>query len=328
MTNDHTHPVWELCDAGKRLYSQALLDDGLARVESDVDTLAPCLIEYALLVPDDDEPGMLHPAMPRIALHRHLRELENTIASQHRHIGELADSFSPFLRLSTSRLGDSVILLEGKRRIDEAIDAAMRTSTGEMLTMQPQSRRTQQDSATGIARMSEFLARGSRIRTIYTHPTRDDPVIHDLQDHFRAGGKVEVRTVDEVIDRIIIVGNEVAFVPGNPERTSALEVRHPALIALLRSAFDRLWRYGRPYYDPLEAAREKVSDIQLRIARLMVFEGMQDKEIAAHVGVTVRTVAKHFAALADALGTTNRGQMGYMLARAGLLESAADDARR
>ncbi|NGN66615.1 helix-turn-helix transcriptional regulator [Streptomyces sp. A7024] len=327
MTTDHRHPVWELCEAGKRLYSQALLDDGLARDESDVDALAPCLLEYALLVPDEDEPGTLRPAMPRIALHRHLRDLENSIAVQHRHIGELADSFSPFLRMATSRLGDSVILLEGKRRIDESIDAAMRTGSGEMLTMQPQSRRTQQDSATGIARMSDFLTRGSRIRTIYTHPTRDDPVIHDLQDHFRAGGRVEVRTVDEVIDRIIIVGTEVAFVPGNPERTSALEIRHPALIMLLRSAFDRLWRYGRPYYDPLETAHEKVSDIQLRIARLMVFEGLQDKDIAAHVGVTVRTVAKHFAALADALGTTNRGQMGYMLAKAGLLDPVDEPER-
>ncbi len=65
------------------------------------------------------------------------------------------------------------------------------------------------------------------------------------------GDAVEARTLDEVIDHLILFDRTVAFIPANTDRTMALELRHPALIAYLVTVFERLWRLAHPPDRPL-----------------------------------------------------------------------------
>lgn len=60
------------------------------------------------------------------------------------------------------------------------------------------------------------------------------------------GDSVEARTLDEVIDRLILFDRKVAFIPANADRTMALELRHPGLVHYLVTVFERLWRLAIP----------------------------------------------------------------------------------
>lgn len=65
MNKTHPHAVTELCEAGSRLYADALRAGRIAR--ADVEP-APCLMELALLHPDPDDPSWLRPLSPAVAL--------------------------------------------------------------------------------------------------------------------------------------------------------------------------------------------------------------------------------------------------------------------
>lgn len=75
--------------------------------------------------------------------------------------------------------------------------------------------------------------------------------------HFeQLAGDVQVRTLDEVTERLIMLDRTVAFIPANQDRTVALELRHPALIAYLATTFERLWRLATPMF-PQAAVEER-----------------------------------------------------------------------
>lgn len=80
----HSHGITELCDAGARLYASALRLGRIARAEVEP---APCLMEFALLHPDPDDPDWLRPVPPTIALAQHLHPIEREILERRRRLG-------------------------------------------------------------------------------------------------------------------------------------------------------------------------------------------------------------------------------------------------
>lgn len=310
----------DLCGEGNRLYATALRTGRVAREEAEA---APCLMEFALLHPDPDDPEWLRPVPPSVALARRLHPLEREISERRRTSVELAEAFEPFLALSAqdSTPTHSMTVLEGLDRINAALDLATSQCQSEMLTVQPMGgRRSEQRLIEGLERDKPLIDRGVRIRTLYQHTARYNPERMAYVDQF-ANGKVEYRTIDELVERLIICDGSVAFIPIRDDRQVALELRHPGLVAYLTKVFEFMWNRAVPLHAgaPYETAPDGITDIQHSIAKLLI-EGYVDEAIARRLGMNVRTCRAHIAKLAQVLGSGSRAQLGFLIAQSGILK--------
>ncbi|CAL9480480.1 hypothetical protein SUDANB58_03046 [Streptomyces sp. enrichment culture] len=317
----HPHPITELCEAGRRLYSNALRAGRIARTELGP---APCLMEFALLHPDPDDADWLRPVPPSVALAQRLSPLEREISERRRTSIELAEAFEPFLSLSAQGTAPthSITVLEGLDRINTALDLATDQCQNEMLTVQPSARHPEHRVIEGLERDRTLIERGVRIRTLYQHTARYKPDRLAYVDRF-ASGKVEYRTIDELVERLVVCDETVAFIPIREDRQVALEIRHPGLVRYLVKVFEFMWSRAVPLSagTPYETARDGITDIQHSIAKLLV-EGHVDEAIARRLGMNVRTCRAHIAKLAQALGSGSRAQLGYLIAQSGILEQS------
>ncbi|MEV6168108.1 helix-turn-helix transcriptional regulator [Streptomyces sp. NPDC051954] len=318
----HPHSVTEWCEAGSRLYAAALRTGRIARTDVE---FAPCLVEFALLHPDPDDPNWLRPVPPVIALSRQLNPLEHEIAERRRLAIELSTIFQPFMALSTQVVAnsDSITVLEGGERINAALNMAAAQCQAEMLTVQPSDRMSERSLERGLERDKPLIERGVRIRTLYQHTARYNP--EQLAYAARlSDGKAEYRTIDELVERLIICDETVAFIPARDDQQVALELRHPGLIRYLIKLFEYLWDRSVPLSagTPYEA-QDGITDIQHSIAKLLV-EGHVDEAIARRLGMNVRTCRAHIAKLATALGSGSRAQLGYLIAQSGMLDKATE----
>ncbi|MFK0158249.1 helix-turn-helix transcriptional regulator [Streptomyces sp. NPDC090499] len=315
----HPHAVTELCEDGGRLYANALRTGRIAR--ADVER-APCLMEFALLHPDPDDANWLRPVPPAVALAQRLNPIEREITDRRRLSIDLADAFEPFMALSaqTAESTDSITVLEGLDRINAALDLATAQCRNEMLTVQPSHRHPERRLIEALERDKPLIERGVRIRTLYQHTARYSPERLAWVDQF-SDGKAEYRTIDELVERLIICDETVAFIPTRDDRQVALELRHSGLVRYLIKVFEFMWNRAVPLSAgaPYETAPDGITDIQHSIAKLLV-EGHVDEAIARRLGMNVRTCRAHIAKLAQALGSGSRAQLGYLIAQSGLLD--------
>lgn len=321
MSVEHTpHGVEQLCDSGSALYVRAL-HEGRVRCE-DVEE-APCLIDFGLLQADIGDVQWLRPTAPAVALPRLLRTIEDHIADQRRREDHLTAAFEPLMALASRMTADSddpaITVLDGLERISTAIDQAMSDTTEEFLAVQPGGTRPPETLAGAFARDQDLLSRGCRMRTLYQHTTRHSlPVLAYFE---RLEGDAEARTLDEVTERLFVFDRTVAFIPASKDRSIALELRHPAVVDYLATTFDRLWRLATPMWPQSVPQRTEsgVTARQRAIAALLV-EGLTDSEIAARLGMNVRTARVHIAKLAATVGSRSRAQLGYLIGQSGLLD--------
>ncbi|MER6525567.1 helix-turn-helix transcriptional regulator [Streptomyces sp. NPDC001508] len=315
----HPHAVTELCEDGGRIYATALRTGRVAR--TDVET-APCLLEFGLLHPDPDDPDQLRPISPAVALAQRLSPIEREITERRRLTIELAGAFEPFMTLSTQATtsSDSITLLEGSERINAALNLATEQCRTEVLTVQPSDRISERSVLKGLERDRPLIERGVRIRTLYQHTARHNPEKLAYAAHL-ADGKAEYRTIDELVERLIICDDTVAFIPIRDDQQVALELRQPGLVRYLVKVFEFMWSRAVPLGTdgPYEPAPDGITDIQHSIAKLLV-EGHVDEAIARRLGMNVRTCRAHIAKLAQALGSGSRAQLGYLIARSGILD--------
>ncbi|MER5384005.1 helix-turn-helix transcriptional regulator [Streptomyces sp. NBC_00647] len=315
----HPHAVTELCGEGGRLYAIALRTGRIAR--ADVES-APCLMEFALLHPDPDDANWLRPVPPSAALAQRLNAIEREITERRRMSIELADAFEPFMTLSAQAAATthSITVLEGNDRINAALDLATAQCQTEMLTVQPSGPRPERNLIQGLERDRPLIERGVRIRTLYQHTARYSPEKLAYVDQL-SNGKVEHRTIDELVERLIICDETVAFIPTRDDQKVALELRHPGLVRYLIKVFEFMWGRSVPLSAgaPYETAPDGITDIQHSIAKLLV-EGHVDEAIARRLGMNVRTCRAHIAKLASALGSGSRAQLGFLIAQSGLLD--------
>ncbi|MFF8591876.1 helix-turn-helix transcriptional regulator [Streptomyces sp. NPDC015220] len=314
----HPHALTELCEAGGRLYANALRTGRIARTDAEV---APCLMEFALLHPDPDDANWLRPVPPSVALAQRLNPIEREITQRRLLSTELAEAFEPFMALSAQVTASthSITVLEGLDRINAALDLATAQCQKEVLTVQPSARHPERRLIEGLERDRPLIERGVRIRTLYQHTARYSPerlaYVNQLAD-----GKAEYRTIDELVERLIICDETVAFIPVRDDRQVALELRHSGLVRYLVKVFEFMWDRAVPLSAgaPYETAPDGITEIQHSIAKLLV-EGHVDEAIARRLGMNVRTCRAHIAKLASALGSGSRAQLGYLIAQSGIL---------
>ncbi|MFF7472633.1 helix-turn-helix transcriptional regulator [Streptomyces sp. NPDC008092] len=321
----HTeHGIEDLCDAGTKLYERALRDGRLS-AEDAAET--PCLVDLGLLHPALDDTGRLEPVAPDIALNRLLRAARARVTEEWRLEQRLVEFFEPLMNVQgppgTTTDSPALRLLSGTRRINQAIGEAMAEARQEILCVQPHAgligERGDQALPAAYSRDQAFLDRGGRFRTLYQNTLRHVPNVFTYAEALK--GDSTARGLDEVPDRLVVMDRSVAFLPANDDGTLALEVRHPALVDYLVTAFDRLWRLATPMF-PKAELRPTVNGItprQQAIAALLV-EGHTDAVIADRLGMNIRTARVHIAKLAGTLGSESRAQLGYLIARSGILD--------
>ncbi|MFJ1694528.1 helix-turn-helix transcriptional regulator [Streptomyces sp. NPDC088252] len=319
----HPHAITELCDAGKHLYASALRSGRIAR--SEVDS-APCLMDFTLLHPDPDDSDWLRPVPPSAALAQRLHPIEREIQERRRHSVELAEAFEPFMDISAQdpTTTHAITVLEGVNRINAALDLATAECRTEVLTVQPGGGRSEDRLSEALERGLSVVDRGVSIRTLYQHTARHSPGTLAYAERL-AEGKVEIRTLEELIERLIIFDRTVAFIPAQDDRQVALELRHPGLVEYLVKVFEQLWTRAQPLLEEIkyEQAPKGISGVQRSIAQLLV-EGNVDDSIARRLGMNVRTCRAHIAKLNAALGSGSRTQLGYLIAQSGILDHDTD----
>ncbi|WP_329300842.1 helix-turn-helix transcriptional regulator [Streptomyces sp. NBC_00659] len=315
----HPHAVTTLCDEGTRLYASALHSGRITRVE--VET-APCLLEFALLHPDPDDEKWLRPVPPSVALAQRLQPLEREIQERRRLAIELTDSFDPFIAISTQSTASihAITVLEGFDRINAALNSATAECQTEMLTIQPGGGRPADALMQALERDRPLTDRGVRIRTLYQHTARHSQGTLAYVERI-SGGRIQVRTLEELIERLIIFDRTVAFIPASDDRRVALELRHPGLVMYLSKVFEQLWQRAVPLTEnvPNDVGPNGITGVQRSIAKLLI-EGHVDEAIARRLGMNVRTCRAHIAKLASALGSGSRAQLGFLIAQSGLLD--------
>jgi DNA-binding CsgD family transcriptional regulator len=323
-TEEHPHGADRLCDAGDRVYSRAVRRGRVQRRDAEP---VPCLLELALLHPDPDDMDWLVPTSPQEVMTRLLRGVYDEVSASQRRVGSAVAAFEwyaglgPQLPLASGVEGTAIRVLDGDSRIQGALDEATQACTSQVLTVQPGGIRPEHELTEGLHRAMELRGRGVRMRDLYTHVARHGQGLLNYLELM--GDSVEARTLDEVIDRLILFDRTVAFVPANADRTMALELRHPALVNYLVTVFERLWRLAIPLTAPLpDTGIEGISHREQSIAALLA-EGHQDAVIAERLGISVRTCRAHIARLSETLGAASRTQLGVRIAQVGLDRSRA-----
>ncbi|MGX2996218.1 LuxR C-terminal-related transcriptional regulator [Streptomyces sp. JNUCC 64] len=325
MTEAHAHGVDRLCEEGERVYRQAL-DAG--RVGRAAVGGAPCLLELGLLHPDPDDTEWLVPESPGGVLARLSRSLRDELAQGQARAAAMArlaeryaclapEGFAGITGAGAAPGVPGLRVLESKPRIREAIAEASDGCAVEHLAVQPGGVRRENVLKDALPLALDMAARGVRMRTLYTHSARHGQGLYEYVE--RVGGAAEVRTLDEVPERMLIFDRKVAFVPATEDRTVALELRHPGLVEFLAIVFERFWRLAHPLVEPLpvRAGVEGITRREWAIAALLA-EGHTDAEIATRLGINVRTARHHIRKLAEELGAASRAQLGVRIAQAGL----------
>ncbi|CAL9480429.1 hypothetical protein SUDANB58_03045 [Streptomyces sp. enrichment culture] len=319
-TDEHPHGADRLCEAGDRVYSRAVRRGRVPRRDAEP---VPCLLDLALLHPDPDDMDWLVPTSPQEVMTRLLREVHDEVSAGQRRVGSAVAAVERYASLGrrahpvpAAAEGAAIRVLDGLARIRSAMDEASQACTTEVLTVQPGGIRREDELAEGLDRALSLRGRGVRMRNLYTHVARHGQGLLTYLELM--GDVVEARTLDEVTDRLILFDRTVAFVPANADRTMALELRHPALVAYLATVFERLWRLAVPLSAPLpDTGIEGISHRERSIAALLA-EGHQDAVIAERLGISVRTCRAHIARLSETLGAASRTQLGVRIAQAGL----------
>lgn len=212
--------------------------------------------------------------------------------------------------------GGGITYVHGIAEISKSVNAEVTRASTEVITAQPGGGRNPETLESVIKLTRDVLARGVRMRTIYQHSSRfDEPTKEYVRRITEAGA--QIRTLDEFFDRLIIVDKRIAFIPSVRDRTSALRVTEPGLVHFLIDLFDRNWLRAAPYsFVPTHAAsavRDVGPSIRTAIVKMLV-DGMQDKTIAKRLGISLRTIQGHVAAIRAEYNASNRTQLGYLLA--------------
>ncbi|GAA2115610.1 helix-turn-helix transcriptional regulator [Streptomyces synnematoformans] len=319
----HPHHSTGLCAPGRKLYASALRS---GRISQEATATAPCLLDLNLLRPEPGDTPWLVPAPPTQALAELVEPLERELGEYRLFAATIADTVEQLTTVGPDDpTATAFTVWQGKDRIDAALARAVEDCAQEFLAIQPAGGRTNWTPAmmrTSTRRVRQMSERGVLQRTLYNHTYRHHPAMLAYLDELSGTG-LEVRTLEETSERLLIIDRQVAFIPAQPDRETAMEIRHPGLVWFLLAVFERFWELGVPWEHrlPDHDAPEGITSVQRSIARLLV-EGHLDEAIARRLGMNVRTCRAHIAKLSTALGSDSRTQLGYLISRSGLLDES------
>ncbi|WP_030715466.1 LuxR C-terminal-related transcriptional regulator [Streptomyces sp. NRRL F-2580] len=272
--------------------------------------------ELTPVTPDVAAASLVGPA------ERHIRDLQQAVTDVRAKLLSLTPLYFEGRRLR-NRL-EAFDVITDVSRIQAMLDHLSQNCKSELLTVQPGGARPADLLAQARDSALSTLSRGVRIRTIYQHTARNDlPTRSYVREVSEQGA--EIRTADEVIDRLIIYDREVVFLPERTHGDSApgaAIVREPTLVAFLCSVFEYLWDGASPYVVDSQRSPASSDELKWSIIRLMT-KGYKDEMVARRLGMSVRTCRRHIAEITEELEATSRFQAGYNAARQEMLSGGA-----
>ncbi|MEU6800649.1 helix-turn-helix transcriptional regulator [Streptomyces neyagawaensis] len=316
----------EVCGAGLEFYRTALLEGRAPAAQA-----PDCVREFGLVAAAVDDAGALVPVPPSVATAALAHPLERLILEQRQALASVRASMSQaesVYRTARRDENESSQRLTPAPVITAALDEAIEATRHELLTAHPGGRRPEEVLVKALPRTLTAHGKGVKQRTLYQHTIRaHGPTLDYIKQVTELG--VEVRTVDEVFDRMIICDRAVAFIPdmGKDHGTHALKVTDPGVVHFLVSAFEYAWERAKPVVYEHDQQRPALltDETRLHVLRLMV-DGYTDAAIASRLGISTRTVASHLKKVGDLLGSNSRAQLAYLTAKSGLLDDAASSA--
>lgn len=314
-TTAHAHEGRSLCDTAVRIYTEAL---SAGRIPRTAIQPAPCLTELALVHPDPQDDAWVRPVPPSAALAHLLQPVVREIHERVSLSAALVDSLAPLAGVASTDPNLAITVLEGMPLIDATIQNATESATEEIRTLQPGSTRPPDHLERALSRARLTLERGTPLRHIYQHPIRYNQTFKAYLNQMPPG-LIQIRTLEQTVERLLVFDRTVAFIPANAARDVALEIRHPALVRYLIQMYEVLWAQATPLSDPVPAApaSTSVTAVQLSVARLLV-EGHTDQVVAGKLGISVRTCRAHVSRLMHTLNATSRTQLGALLVGSGI----------
>ena len=322
------------------VYLRALVDgefrwDGAAAVTGmDKDEIAQCrdeLLVNRLLQLDTADGDRLLPVNPEVAAARMAEPMEETI----RVYREAVDtSRERLLQLMPAYLGRTVSghvpggleIITDAAEVQLMVNQAAAKCSREMMTVQPGGYR---DPAVLEAALPQDLAavhRGVRFRVLYQHTSRTQLSMRSYVAAIVEAG-AQVRTADQLAERMFIFDREVAFIPkrSQPDQApGAVVVREPVLISFLCALFDQFWVSAVPFITDGPGYQNVSDDLRRSILDLLA-QGLKDEVVARRLGMSVRTCRRHIASLMQELGAESRFEAGVRAAQFGLLTREAEE---
>ncbi|HEX6346553.1 LuxR C-terminal-related transcriptional regulator [Umezawaea sp.] len=314
----------EVCDEAVATYEGAVANsdvgDCLALAE-----VPMCLRRLGLVVPSAQAADRVRAVPPSVAAAHHLAPLERAISRRRTELSAVTETFElieqAYHRGRAAHLPD-LVHLRGQADVEAALRRSLDECQAELITAHPGKGRSAEVLAEVLERDLPVLRRGVHKRVIYQHTIRTHgPTLEYIDSIVREGA--EARTLSELFDRLIVFDRKTAYVasPSGGEH-ELVEIHQPSLVQYLIRSFELAWSRAIPV--PATAGyRYSVSvtsDIQLSIMRMLV-NGLTDDKIARELGMGRRTVAEHVRRLSQRFGSSGRAQLGYAIARSGLLDT-------
>lgn len=211
---------------------------------ADLDS-APCLLEMVLVQPDPADDAWLRPVPPSAALAHLLQPITREIDERIRLTSALSGALAPLMAVADEDPNHAITVLEGRSLIISVLREASTHAKEEVLTAQPGGNRLTHNMRQGLENARSAIASGARLKHIYQHPARYSPGLKDYVAEIPPD-RLQVRTVEQTVERLIIFDRAVAYIPATPTRETALEIRHPALVTYLTQVYEVLWAQATP----------------------------------------------------------------------------------
>jgi len=320
-----------LGDTELEWFRRALREDGVPLGEQDAPGVRT-LVEAGLLIPSGAA-GRLVPVDPRIGGPRMANRyraqamaLDSMAAGVARRLAGFQEAYDD-TQTSPGKDGDPsgpIMTITGVGTIVAYLEVLVDNADEEALMAQPGGRRSPEALRSSMPMHLAALERGVTTRTLYQHSAQYDAdtrrYVEGLSEH---GG--EFRTMDEFFNRLFVIDRSVAVISANRERSAAMVIREPSIVAFLADVFDRHWERATPFTigNAVSVAAEASPDIQVRIERMLV-AGLTDDAIAARIGLRSRAVQNHIARIKTRFNAGSRSELCYLLGRRDALRTMSE----
>lgn len=299
--------------------SPADLAGPLGLETSQAEAVLHALVAKGLASRTAENPPQFMACPPESALEPLLLEQQDQLRQAQLAVRELSATFASSQR---ARSGPQLLeLVTGERTIGRRFEQIQRSAREEMLGLvrPPFTVPPQGHNDTELT----MLGRGLSVRTLYDRAMLDEPDFMAGFVPFAEAGE-EVRIVDEIPVKALIVDRSVAFLPieaesVGPEPTFAL-LRGTRLLDALVALFELLWARATP----LDAGATRAIDgdglgEDDRMLLSLLLAGATDEAAARHLDVSLRTVERRIRNLMDRAGARNRMHLGWAAAVRGWL---------
>ncbi|MER7765093.1 hypothetical protein, partial [Streptomyces sp. NPDC097619] len=257
----------------------AALGIDLARAER----IAGLLERMRLLRPMPGEPDVLVPISPGAAVVDLVGPAENRIRALQASVSEVrAEVLALLPAYFDSRRqrneAEAFDVITDITALQATLDDHAKKCRAEILSAQPGGARGSELLEAALPKSLERLERGMVIRNLYQHTVRSDLATTAYVRAVTAAG-AEVRTTDQMIDRMVIYDREVVFLPEQNVQgraPGAMVIREPTLVAFLCKVYDHLWSGAAPFMPGAEEITTINDELKLSIIRLMA-EGHKDE---------------------------------------------------